>query len=447
MDLNVLIKYICISTSISTLQVLQPLLMAIHCKERCTKVSLDGLLRKTGSKATPLASEAVRRFREANRRLQDLLWETYHLMGIYFRYTAEKNIPQKAWKKELVHDFIKAVSTSETDRVGNETTFLRVLKELRKEYYDPLRQKNGCQPLLVCRDGLPAPVLEETVNHIVAEVLTNIREHYLQHQKNYVRLRDSVSGNKLSKKIQEINATGPGPTHDDSLPAEIKVSVESDLQDCPDKFLKPLYNMNKFFEERGMKKIAILPLGMGFVPGAVLHVNTDGLYQLMKSSAYEASAEMKSMIKYALLPYEKAQEERRQAESNNREQLRAAGENVTERTFGRRADIPMLDEKDMLWAIFFDWSKVVKPGRMKKERFGHHITTDGVSISLNVLLAPPGGFPPKLRDPIRRPKAPPKEEKKTTSKLDEALKQQQVEKERQELLEKMVPSNLAGKLH
>jgi len=49
----------------------------------------------------------------------------------------------------------------------------------------------------------------------------------------------------------------------------------------PERFLWPMWRMNALLEEHEQRKFAVLPLSMGFVPGACLHIDTYSLLQLV----------------------------------------------------------------------------------------------------------------------------------------------------------------------
>jgi hypothetical protein len=74
---------------------------------------------------------------------------------------------------------------------------------------------------------------------------------------------------------------------------------------------------------------------------------------------------------------------------------------------GRSSEPEASDEKDVLWNEYFDIKHVVRQGQLRRGiRFGHHITTDGVSVSSAVL------YPTKTKEPEHKTKRKKNTEKK-----------------------------------
>jgi hypothetical protein len=153
--------------------------------------------------------------------------------------------------------------------------------------------------------------------------------------------------------------------------------------------------MNDEFIKRGMKAFAVMPLPRRLVAGANLHLDSEALVQLMRHKRWiskESDAAVLKEIAEALARHKKRVEERRTKEGEAREEDKPpAGYETIKRHVGVRIDVPMLEEKDELWSLFFDFSTVAR--RSSKSRFAGHITTDGVSMSVELVHAPSGGFP------------------------------------------------------
>jgi hypothetical protein len=121
-----------------------------------------------------------------------------------------------------------------------------------------------------------------------------------------------------------------------------------------------MWIMNKYFETAEQRLFALLPLSHGFVPGACLHIDTDALCAIVGGKHNELLAH-----------YYKAKQP-------------AGGGG--KRHPGRDTSLEAMKTKDLAWNAFFNVKKAVRtPNEFK--RFGHFITTDGVSVSINIAHA------------------------------------------------------------
>ena len=234
-----------------------------------------------------------------------------------------------------------------------------VLVDVRERLYDPLRREAGLD--LVSRKGPPSHALQEATRHMAAAINTNICKLV---SRRYLALRDNLDKRQAWDKQRAINeAAGSGATADDSLPPKLDKSVAYDLAAHPERFLWTMWRMDAFFEERGERKFAVLPLSTGFVPGACLHIDTDALLQLVGHGHP------------ALAAYRDA---RSAQEAHERERRQAAGIALDKRRPpGCKNDLESMAVKDKAWAALFDFERVVPASRIDLQRIGHHLTTDG----------------------------------------------------------------------
>ena len=201
-----------------------------------------------------------------------------------------------------------------------------------------------------------------------------MRQHFADHQRRYIKLREGLDKWKDAEEAQRYfndkaarNHVAGQPCGDDSLPATlVERTVGEDVQQHPERYLFVLWNMNKLFDWLGERMIAVLPLSTGFVPGASLHIDTQALEQLVGRSDPKAQ------------PYFAAHDARLAAD-------RVAGKKRAKP--GRNSAVEALDEKDQLWRPFFDIDAVAPRSKVVRGtiRFGHHLTTDGISVSATVL--------------------------------------------------------------
>jgi hypothetical protein len=155
------------------------------------------------------------------------------------------------------------------------------------------------------------------------------------------------------------------------------------------------------------------------VPGACLHIDTASLVAIVGKSHL------------SLERYWKSNEQRKTATYARWEDAKAQGIQLNDGLApGCQSDRESMDDKDLAWTPFFDWDHVVPPHRVLNQRFGHHMTTDGVSVSVKIESAPPGGFPdfaplPIKKDPDTTIK--PTKKRKTKKERNEDKKQQRDE--------------------
>jgi hypothetical protein len=179
-------------------------------------------------------------------------------------------------------------------------------------------------------------------------------------------LREDLKKGDAYKRQQEINNQ---LGIDDSLPAKLEGSVQEHLEKYPQDFLWPMYKMSKVLEEKKKKRVAILPLTTGFVPGACLQLDTQALVKLLGTTDPEVQAYLQAnKERLATRPKPKRQRLRRNTEEE------------------------AMKVKDKLWNSLFEVDKVAARGRVRNNliRFGHHITTDGVSVSATLYHAASG---------------------------------------------------------
>ena len=294
-------------------------------------------------------------------RIHEIVVEAHHLLNIVLRVQYEeafaaKVVPhQESFTEAHVMQFFYAV-TDRRKKISNE------LRRICEDHYDPLVEKHKI--CLVDHKGLP---LAETARRIAATIRTNIIRHFFRRQFKYLRAREGLDKKEARKLQDKINGE---KQKDDSLPAGFLASKDNIayyLACHPEEFLNPMYLMNKLLEEKKKKLFALLPLSRGFVPGAHLHLDTTALCTLVGSGnehvqAYEAEHQKRVVMENA----KKTTEEKKKRRKPGRDTSDAA-----------------MEEKDKLWNGLFDISKVAAPSRVQNNRirFGHHITTDGVSVS------------------------------------------------------------------
>jgi len=277
------------------------------------------------------------------------------------------------------------------------------LLKIRQEHYVPLR---GNLPL----ESRSYLKLDELATRMAAVLNTNIREHFWKRQLQYLmELKDDLTREQAKAMQQKINEK---KKRHDSLPEGIVDDVAYHLKAHPEDFLFPMWRMATLLERNNKKIFALLPLSKGFVPGASLHLDTDALLNVVgqkhelaqvylevrnKRLNEEKLAEEKKCMEEEKKNKEETMKDERKQEGGKKRQHEEVEEKATtaakrKKRRGKNTAVKALDEKDLLWNAFFKMTKVLRPSRISKGklRFGHHITTDGVSVSLSVLYAEKG---------------------------------------------------------
>ena len=415
----------------------------------CVKATLHGVLRRHGPNKvpTPFALEMQRRVHALVPVVGDIATTTMQVVGLMERIENEKepNREHRPWTKDRVLQIMYGVceggdkshkermvndaalgakeEEEETDHappaakedkntckrkathLSKEEKDAEVLKarRVRREHYDPLR--NGLEMPALSREGVPGHALEEIANLLAASINTNISRHFPKHLQRYWRVAKEngakpptrAEAYKRWTRVRSMNEQEVSELKDDMLPRVLDGTVAQTLEKHPERFLAALWRMNAEFIKRGMKAFAVMPLPRRLVPGANLHLDSEALVQLMRHEHWiseESDDEVLKEIARALDGHKRRVEERRTKEGKARAEAKPpAGYETIKRHVGMRIDVPMLEEKDELWSLFFDLSTVARRSKSARERFAGHITTDGVSVSVELVHAPSGGFP------------------------------------------------------
>ena len=246
----------------------------------------------------------VDKLRKQALQMQELVVEVYHLINLHFLerceqvasdqppqpisgrpYDADPRIEPK-WDGKRVLEYFYAVARHEHRQSAVPAVEImraqeRLYNQLRKDHLPrPEGATDKDQLWLVSRLGLHVNSLLHVANRIAAVINTNIRQHFYPRQQQHITLRDNLP-TKIAAKCRQMDINSNahrGRTHDESLPYELLTdSVEWELQKHPERFLYPMWCMNKLREEKGESLFSVLPLSCGFVPGACLHIDTDAL--------------------------------------------------------------------------------------------------------------------------------------------------------------------------
>ena len=188
---------------------------------------------------------------------------------------------EPVWDADRVMKYMYVVTRCDSERTELDAELLAK----RIQLYDPLCLALPAAQRLVSRSGLPANSLREAATRMAAAINTNIRVHWYKRQRRYIAVRDGLDMKIAKVKQQQINevadAAAVQQQLDDSLPLKLLKSVALDLETHPQRFLYPMWRMNKLFEEKGMHLFAVLPMAHGFIPGACLHIDTKSLVAIV----------------------------------------------------------------------------------------------------------------------------------------------------------------------
>ena len=193
-------------------------------------------------------------------------------------------------------------------------------------------------------------------------IKNNIQVHFFKRQYKYIK--QIYKGEKKTKKeLHEIqnelnNGEIPFVGKDllNCIPQDIEKSLAYDLQAYPEKFLLPMWKMNRYYESIEKKTFSILPLRRGFIPRSI-HIDTETLKKFMREDEG-----IKDNEKF------KPDKEIFNLESSDKKRKR-----------GRDRSIEAMEYKDLLWKNYIDMNKILQS---KQYRFAHYIVTDGISVSI-----------------------------------------------------------------
>jgi hypothetical protein len=307
--------------------------------------------------------------------------EAFHLIGLdlrkrYERALKENKLPQESkWDQARVLQFLHAVSTSSA---SVDKDILQTWKEL----YKPLRETSTLPAKE--RTNKLNNALKELATHMAASMNTNIQMHFFKRQCKYLRLKHDLNKEDARKLQNELNETLKGCPEDLlTLPEPTEKGVAYDLEKSPEKFLYPMWRMNSWFAEVNAKTFAILPLSTGFTPSASLQIDTETLDHWLsnaRTKEYHERQQIRRAKDRALLEKQNAEKRTQDKKTDPKKRTRLHPP-------GRQEGDEILSEKDFLWNSFFDFQAIHLTESQKKRgiRFGHHITTDGISVSIQLI--------------------------------------------------------------
>jgi len=319
--------------------------------------------------------------------MDKIVTEAYHLLNLHVRRLLEEGSSIPPLKANYLREFLTAVSMVKKQN-RKKIELNAAIQTTKERYYDPIRK--GKQ--IPGRDGLKDCISYAAKDMEVA-ITNNIQMRFFKRQYRYLRFKypdlTKEDIHQLQNRINTEDDSDTEPYGHISLPAEIKKSVAYDLQMDPWKFLLPMYNMimemassssketdndnnnNKKKESTtSLKGFSLLPLRRGFVPRFIHIDNTSMQSWVAKTPEGRKYQEEKKELRKALKDLEekekgKEKEKDKSTESTNKP---------------KRTKIPMSDDqKDGIWNHVFRLNlfRVSK----KKFSFGHHLMTDGISVS------------------------------------------------------------------
>jgi transposase len=165
----------------------------------------------------------------------------------------------------------------------------------------------------------------------------------------------------------------------DCLPSWIETSVAYDLKADPSKFLRPMYKMLQFFEQKGKKAFSLLPLRRGFV---FKHLNIDHqtLEQWTRELAKEESAFYFDAVEI-VRPKKQKQKKTTEAEKSAKRKILKRKKKTKEEMAKEKKDKAEYSNlRIALWQKFFDLRRF-RISKSQRWKFDCHIKTDGVSVS------------------------------------------------------------------
>jgi len=335
-----------------------------------------------------------------------IVTEGYHLLNLHILRLLEDGRDIPPLSEEYMMQFLRQVSYK-NNKQGKKEELDDDIKKTKILHYDALRKG---RPLL-CRDYLLEP-LRSAATEMETAVKNNIQIHFFKRQYKFLQKLYPDKDRSGISAIQDKLVAFTDPTVLDSknwrcVPKQIEKNLAYDLQKYPERFLVPMYWMNKYKEGQSEKTFSLMPMRRGFIPCS-MSIGTETLddwfaretcrKRFQSEKEKEKDKERKKMFQLQV-------EQRGYVGSK-----RSRKDGKVEDTAPKKIKIP--DEvskciKDRFWQNYLNFDILNRCGQ--DYRFGHYITTDGISLSVL--------FKDKRSSDGRIfPKKKPAEEKKTKNK-------------------------------
>lgn len=369
------------------------------------------------------------------------------------------------WTKERVRQYFMCVTSTTEDKTVKSVP--PRLYTLRDTYYTPLRTTAG---LSLEQRSLPGNSVQETCKNIATSVVTNIKEHFFARQLAYIRVRDGLDKQSARVRQKEINMqTGPTtddslpPTIDKSVPYDLEANPErflypmwkmnllfaqkgrrtfailplskgfvpSSVLHIDTDALKAIAGNNeksnqfkqllKNKKSTGQKSV---PSNGPLTANKISKMTVEQLKTELKAQrigGYQKlkKAELRNKLTQIVQPIsqpiaaeiatpnQRKERKEEKSDTDNDCKIHTTKEQKKRKAPGRNSEPKALDEKDVLWDAYFDIRHILRDSQLRRGiRFGHHITTDGVSVSVAVL------YPTKTKEVEHKTKRKKKSEKK-----------------------------------
>ena len=197
--------------------------------------------------------------------VDEIITETYHLLVLHILRLCKNNQSIPPLNRRYVRKFVDTISYK-TNKQGRSVKQDEEIIKTKNDLYDKVRGPSKAQ----CRDYLKVP-LDYALIEMETAITNNIKVHFIKRHFRYLKyLHPNIEYWDL-KKLQDSLFTTKNPDVSYCLPESIERGVEYDLEKYPERFLLPMYRMNKTLEENGKRTFSLLPIRRGFIPSRYRH--------------------------------------------------------------------------------------------------------------------------------------------------------------------------------
>lgn len=204
--------------------------------------------------------------------VDEIITRTYEVLNLHILRLIQNSLLIPDIDQSFITKIINAVTYPEQTRKSPNID-LEVQKTM--EWFLPENHNNNNKK--ISRKGLTF-ILQYAAIEVVTAVKNNIQMHFYQRQLNYLK---TTSTNKSIEELKEEQKMINENKQHLTLP-KIVANVGFDLKSHPEKFLYPMFNMNRYFEVNGHKLFSLLPMRRGFIPRYIT-ITSDCLYQIIST--------------------------------------------------------------------------------------------------------------------------------------------------------------------
>lgn len=278
-----------------------------------------------------------------------IVTEGYHLCYLHILRLLEDGEPIPTIDQFYMKRFLYTISEV-TNKRGRPQKVDEDIEETYRQLYEPLRR--GKRPLI--RSEIDS-ILMESATDMATCINNNIKIHFFKRQRRYIKsVHPELDSKELSVLLKTMNED---KNENDYHPKIEGGSIAYDLEMHPERFLSTMYRMNAKREDDGDKLFSILSIRKGFISKNIRITHTALEHIVRKDGKAKIYFETREESRLPATVKEDGKKSKRKRDKE-------------------------LDEaqRDILWETYFNIHRVIS--KTCPYRFVHHITTDGISVSV-----------------------------------------------------------------